>query len=134
MPPVAPWSTSRRKAGDSRCSSSALAPPSHRRAVSAPMRGAQRGVAHDDEDEGLAVLRARRVGRRGQDPGDGGVVDVVGEERPGGPLGVDHVEEVRHELVSRRRGSWGGERYPGRVPTWGSRVRAGGSRAGPGES
>src|ERR1700722_7244000 len=43
MPPVAPWSTSRRKAGESRCSSSALAPPSHNRAVSAPM--AARNVA-----------------------------------------------------------------------------------------
>ena len=28
--------------------------------------------------------------------GDGGVVDVVGEEGPGGPLGVHHVEEVGH--------------------------------------
>ena len=76
--------------------------------------GAQRGVAHDDEDEGLAVLRARRVGGRGQDPGHGGVVDVVGEERPGGPLGVHHLEEVGRTAADGTDQA-GGRRWSARI-------------------
>ena len=56
--------------------------------------GAQAGIADDDEHEGLAVLRARRVRGRREDARDGLVVDVVGKERPGRPLGVHHLEEV----------------------------------------
>jgi len=76
--------------------------------------GAQRGVAHHDEDEGLAVLGARRVGGGREDAGDRLVVHVVGEERAGGPLGEHHLEEVRHagprppmvaSTVRRRRGT-----------------------------
>ena len=75
--------------------------------------GAQRGLAHDDEHEGLAVLGAGRVGGRGQDADDRVVVDVVGEERTGGPLGVHHVEEVG------RHGGDGSDRDEGPPPVVG---------------
>ncbi len=58
--------------------------------------GADVGVAHHDEHEGLAVLRRRRVRGGGQDFGHGGVVDILGSEGSGGALAEDYIEEVGH--------------------------------------
>ena len=91
-----PWPRGRRRAGRRGRDAAPRAPgrrPATARAVSSPIV-ARRRVAHDDEDEGLAVLGARRVRRRGQDAGDRLVVHVVGEERPRRPLGEHHLEEV----------------------------------------
>ena len=96
MPPMAPWSTSRRKAGESRSSSSARAPPCHSRAVSSPMAARTAASRTTTKTKGwlfsalgawVAAVRTRATVV---------VVDVVGQERAGGPLGVHHLEEVGH--------------------------------------
>ena len=59
--------------------------------------GAQRAVAHDDEDEGLAVLRAGVWVAAVKMRTTVGSSTSSGRNDRGGPLGLHHVEEVgRH--------------------------------------